>query len=50
MTYNSVSVTVEEEVALGFVDRPEKLNALNRETIKELGEAWGSWRKIRRYG
>ena len=41
MTYNSVSVTVEEEVALVFVDRPEKLNALNRETIKELGEALG---------
>ena len=41
MSYNSVSVTVEEEVALVFVDRPEKLNALNRETIKELGEALG---------
>ena len=41
MSYNSVSVSVEEEVALVFVDRPEKLNALNRETIEELGEALG---------
>lgn len=50
MRYNSVSVTLEEELAVVYVDRPKKLNALNRETIKELGEALGALeedRKIR---
>lgn len=40
MTYNSVAVAIEGKIAVVFVDRPEKLNALNRETIKELGNAF----------
>ncbi len=39
MNFNSVAVQVEAGIAVISVDRPEKLNALNRETISELGSA-----------
>ena len=48
MKYHSVSVTIEDKVALVLVDRPEKLNALNKGTIKELGEALGVLEKDRK--
>ncbi|MEM9143236.1 MAG: enoyl-CoA hydratase-related protein, partial [Bacteroidota bacterium] len=36
MAYNNLEVEVRQAIAIVTVARPEKLNALNRETIKEL--------------
>ena len=36
---NNLKIKRKDAVALVIVDRPEKLNALNRETIEELSEA-----------
>ena len=41
MSFNSVTVEIEKGIAVVAVDRPKKLNALNRETISELGAALG---------
>ena len=42
MKFNSVTVETGGRIALLTVDRPQKLNALNRETIAELSSALGS--------
>lgn len=40
MKYNNISVKKDENIHLITINRPSKLNALNRETIKELHEAF----------
>lgn len=37
MTYHNIKVSVNNKIATVLVDRPKKLNALNKETIAELG-------------
>ncbi|MEO1012428.1 MAG: enoyl-CoA hydratase-related protein [Bacteroidota bacterium] len=39
MTYNNLEVDLQKPVAIVTITRPKKLNALNRETIKELHKA-----------
>ncbi|MBQ4913550.1 enoyl-CoA hydratase/isomerase family protein [Maribacter sp. MMG018] len=39
MSYNTILVTKKEVVATVVINRPKKLNALNKETIQELHEA-----------
>lgn len=39
MSYNNISIKNEGRIAILKIDRPSKLNALNRETIEELHEA-----------
>lgn len=38
MSYKNISIDVESSIAILRIDRPKKLNALNRETIEELSE------------
>lgn len=38
MSYKNISIDIESQIAILKVDRPKKLNALNRETIGELHE------------
>ena len=40
MTYNNIYIEEEGAIALITIDRPKKLNALNRDTIVELHEAF----------
>ena len=40
MTYNNIYIEEEGAIALITIDRPKKLNALNRDTIAELHEAF----------
>ena len=40
MTFENVLIEVEDAIALVFVHRPKKLNALNRNTIGELHQAF----------
>ncbi len=40
MTFDNVKISVEDQIALVQIDRPKKLNALNRKTIGELHEAF----------
>lgn len=40
MTFENVQIAVEDAIAMVFIDRPKKLNALNRATIGELREAF----------
>lgn len=42
MKFKNLSVTKKDAVALVTIDRPKKLNALNRKTIEELHEAFSS--------
>lgn len=42
MTFENILISQEENVALVTINRPEKLNALNKATIQELGEAFTS--------
>lgn len=39
MSYETIQVEVDEAIAIITINRPKKLNALNRETIQELHEA-----------
>jgi len=39
MNYRNVKITVDQKIAIIVINRPKKLNALNRETIAELGFA-----------
>lgn len=39
MSYKNISIDIESGIAILKIDRPKKLNALNRETIRELHEA-----------
>ncbi len=38
MSYKNISIDIESSIAVLMIDRPKKLNALNRETIEELHE------------
>lgn len=42
MNFKSVTIEAEGGIAVVYVDRPKKLNALNRETIAELGSAFAA--------
>jgi enoyl-CoA hydratase len=44
VTYENLTVAVDERIATVTVDRPDKLNALNAATIAELGVAIGDLR------
>jgi len=39
MSYQNIALDYEDRIAILSIDRPKKLNALNRETIQELHEA-----------
>ncbi len=43
MDYKNLVVNINEKVALVTINRPEKLNALNKETLEELGQAFKSF-------
>ena len=38
-TYRNLKVAVDNQICTITINRPDKLNALNRETVKEIGEA-----------
>ena len=40
MTFENLQVDIEDRIAIVRIDRPKKLNALNRETIEELHQAF----------
>ena len=40
MTFENLNVNIQDRIATVHIDRPKKLNALNRATIKELHEAF----------
>lgn len=40
MSYNNILITHENGISTLIVDRPKKLNALNRETLKEIHKAF----------
>ncbi|TXB64696.1 enoyl-CoA hydratase [Vicingus serpentipes] len=42
MSYNNIIIEIAEKVAVLTINRPNQLNALNSETIKELGDAFKS--------
>lgn len=42
MTYNNLIISIEKPLAIITIDRPKKLNALNRDTIEELHKAFTS--------
>lgn len=42
MNYNNLLVEKEQKIAVVTINRPQSLNALNSETIKELSEAFGN--------
>ncbi|NEV94521.1 enoyl-CoA hydratase [Psychroflexus sp. YR1-1] len=44
MTFENLRVDINDRIATVFIDRPKKLNALNRATIEELHKAFASLR------
>ena len=42
MTFKNLQVHIEDRIATVRIDRPKKLNALNRETIEELHQAFNA--------
>ena len=40
MNYNNILVEYDENIAVLIINRPNQLNALNSETIAELGNAF----------
>jgi 1,4-dihydroxy-2-naphthoyl-CoA synthase len=44
MTFENLQVDIEDRIALVRINRPKKLNALNRETIEELHQAFKALR------
>lgn len=40
MSYNNITIEIEQNIALLTINRPQQLNALNKETISELGNAF----------
>tara|TARA_R110001592_G_scaffold96680_1_gene277507 strand:+ start:5515 stop:6291 length:777 start_codon:yes stop_codon:yes gene_type:complete len=42
MNYNNILIEIADKIAVLTINRPSQLNALNSETIKELGEAFKS--------
>ena len=41
MTYNNLEISTEDKIGLITINRPKALNALNKETIEELSNAFG---------
>src|SRR5882757_7695097 len=39
MTYHNILISVHNEILTITVNRPDKLNALNKKTIEEIGDA-----------
>lgn len=42
MTFDNLQVTIENRIAKVYINRPKKLNALNRATIQELHDAFAT--------
>src|SRR5699024_12805032 len=42
MSYNNIYITIEEGIAILVINRPKKLNALNRETLAEIHDAFNN--------
>jgi len=58
MNYKNILVEIESTIAIITINRPNKLNALNRDTIKELHQALRlknctrhsqSWKRTKKY-
>ena len=45
MTFENLQVDIKDRIATVYIDRPKKLNALNRATIEELHKAFQSLRE-----
>ncbi len=45
MSYQSLLVEVKDRIGRVTVNRPEKLNALNRATLQELDHVFGTMRE-----
>lgn len=43
MSYNTISITTEQGISTLVIDRPKKLNALNRETLAEIHQAFADF-------
>ena len=43
MSYNTIAITTENNISTLVIDRPKKLNALNRETLAEIHQAFSEF-------